>query len=74
MTHAPSGSDLLALRLQAAARDNERLRTFVPALQSLADSIYVELVNNDWDATEALAVVMMQLRKAEQRLSKLALP
>jgi len=72
--NGPSGTDLLALRLAAAQRDNERLRTFVPALQSLADSIYVELVNNGWDATEALAVVMQELNRAQQRLTRICFP
>ena len=72
--NGPSGADLLALRLAAAQRESQRIDALLMALHLTIDTIYADLVEDGWDAPQALAAVLLQLKKADERLSKLALP
>lgn len=73
MSHAPS--DLLQLRFQAAARESSRLHTLVNALNLAADSTYSELVTqHGWSSHEALAITLLQLQQANERITRMAFP
>lgn len=61
---------LLQIRLQAMARDDEECRVLVPALLATLETAYARLVSQGWTEHEALGSLMDLLSQRFEEIAK----
>jgi hypothetical protein len=64
-----SGIELLKARVDATRRESATVDALCMGLQTISDTLYLELKQYGFDANDALATVMMQLASASDRLA-----
>ena len=68
-----NGTDLLKARLDALERESERVRALRTGMHMTADALFRELVEQGWRPPEAMAVMVVELGNAIDRIADGAL-